>query len=100
MSGTRPGQTSPDDEFVLFLAACGVLAAVAGSAGLLWLAGVSWLVEHQVLVGADEHPILALPGGAGLDGSRLAIAIAIVLGLLAWAVSAIVHKVAAGREIQ
>lgn len=94
--------TSADDEFVLFIIGCLAAAALVGSAGLVWLKGVGWLVEHQVLVPASQRPLLALPfsDGAGLDMSRLAVLCAVLLALIAWAASAIHHRIAAARSIE
>jgi hypothetical protein len=102
MSGPNTGTSSADDEFVLFIVGCVAAAALVGSAGLFWLTGVGWLVEHQVLVSAAEHPLVALPdaGGAGLDLSRLAVVAAVVIALVAWAASAIHHRVAAARSVE
>ncbi len=86
----RPASsTSPDDEFILFIVGCVVLVIVLGSAGAFWAAGVSWLVEHHVLVSASAHPIVRIPGGsaAGLDGPRVAILVGALVALLAWGVS-------------
>lgn len=91
-SNPRPtSSTSPDDEFVLFIVACVVLVTILGSAGVFWATGVGWLVEHQVLVPAAQHPLLGLPGssGAGLDGPRVAVVAGVVLALVASAVSAV-----------
>jgi hypothetical protein len=102
MSNPNLGASSADDEFVLFIVGCVAAAALVGSAGLFWLKGVGWLVEHQVLVSAAEHPLVALPngGGAGLDMSRLAVLSAAVIALIAWAASAIHHRVAAARSVE
>lgn len=102
MSNPNPAASSPDDEFVLFIVGCVAAAALVGSAGLVWLKGVGWLVEHQVLVPASQHPLLALPSaaGAGLDLSRLAVLCAVVIALIAWAASAVHHRIAAARSIE
>mgnify|MGYP001116724447 FL=1 len=102
MSNTNPATSSADDEFVLFIIGCVAAAALVGSAGLFWLKGVGWLVEHQVLVPASQHPLVSLPSsdGAGLDLSRLAVLCAVVLALIAWAASAIHHRIAAARSIE
>lgn len=90
MNMSRPPTSSPVEEFMLLIVGCVAAAALLGSAGLFWANGVAWLVEHQVLVAAANHPLVAVPGcaGAGLDGSRLAITAAIMLAVLAWVVSA------------
>jgi len=102
MSNTNPASSSADDEFVLFIIGCVAAAALVGSAGLFWLKGVGWLVEHQVLIPAGQHPLVTLPSsdGAGLDLSRLAVLCAVVLALIAWAASAIHHRIAAARSIE
>ena len=95
MSGQnpRPGSgiaDSTDDEMVLIHVAMGVLAAVLGSAGVLWLSGTQWLVEHHILLPASQQPLVQIPGaaGAGLDLGRVAIGAALVLALLAAGASA------------
>ncbi len=102
MSNHNPAASSPDDEFVLFIVGCVAAAALVGSAGLFWLKGLGWLVEHQVLIPASQHPLVALPssGGAGLDLARLAVLCAVVLALIAWAASSIHHRVVASRSIE
>lgn len=102
MSSSNLGTSSADDEFVLFIVGCVAAAALLGSAGLIWLKGIGWLVEQRVLVPAAAHPLVALPnaGGAGLDGSRLAVVVALLIALIAWAASAIHQRVAAARSVE
>lgn len=107
MNGTRPFSrpTNPeqgDDEFVVFIVLPLAAVTVLGSAGVLWLKGVEWLVAHQVLVAGATDPVLALPwcGGAGLDWPRLSVLAGAVLALLAWGVSSARRAVTARREIQ
>lgn len=102
-SNPRPASsTSPDDEFVLFVIACVVLVTILGSAGLFWATGVGWLVEHQVLVPASQHPLMRMPGGAGagLDAPRVAVVAGAVLALLAWGVSAARRAIARRGTIE
>lgn len=91
-SGGSYGRWADNEEEEAFLIYMGMLAlgAVLGSAGLLWLKGATWLVEHQVLVAAAADPLVVIPGtgGAGLDVSRAAIAAAVILVALVSAVSA------------
>lgn len=99
----RPApSTSPDDEFVLFIVACVALVTILGSAGFFWATGIGWLVEHQVLVPAGEHPLLRIPAGsgAGLDGPRVTIVVGFALAVLAWAVSAVRHAIARRGTIE
>ena len=102
MSNANPATSSADDEFVLFIIGCVAAAALVGSAGFFWLKGVTWLVEHQILVPASQHPLVALPSsdGAGLDLSRLAVLAAVLIALIAWAASAIHHRLAASRTVE
>jgi len=81
---------SDADNFVLVILGCFALSAGLGSAGWLWSQGTNWLVTHQVLVGAAQHPLLPLPyaAGAGLDLQRAAVAAAAVLVVVAVLVSA------------
>lgn len=104
-SNPRPRQasgTSPDDEFVLFTVGCVALVTILGSAGFFWATGMSWLVEHQVLVSAGQHPLLRVPGGAGvgLDGPRVAVVVGVVLAGVAWAVSAVRRAIARRGTIE
>lgn len=84
---------TPEEETFLINVAVVALSAMLGSAGVLWLKGATWLVEHQILVAASQDPLLVVAGtdGAGLDISRLAIAAAAVLVVL-------VSLVGAGRR--
>jgi len=97
-----PSSTSPDDEFVLFIVGCVVLVTVLGSAGIFWATGVSWLVEHHVLVPASQHPIVRMPGGsaAGLDGPRVAVVAGALVAILAWGVSAARRAIARRGTIE
>lgn len=69
-----------DDESlaVILLAVLGV--AVAGPA-FFWDKVVTWLVAHRVLASSAADPVVVLPaaGGAGLDGRRMVIVVAVVL---------------------
>ncbi|MGB8386140.1 MAG: hypothetical protein WCG47_33725, partial [Dermatophilaceae bacterium] len=100
----RPGGPagSADDEFVLAVGAAVAVAALVGSVGVLWLAGVDWLLERGVLVSAAASPVMQVPGcaGAGLDGPLLAVAAGLVLAVAAWVGSAIWRRVATGRVLQ
>lgn len=93
---------TPEEEVLLVHVALAVLGMVVGSAGVLWLKGATWLVEHQVLVGASAGPLVQIPGaaGAGLDVPRLAIAAAIVLATLVVAASSARRAIARRREAQ
>ncbi len=99
----RPASsTSPDDEFVLFIVGCVVLVTVLGSAGFFWATGMGWLVEHQILVPASQHPVLRMPGGsgAGLDSPRVAVGLGVIVAVLAWAVSAARRAIARRGTIE
>lgn len=84
----RPGGLGEDD-MVLFIVGAVVLMAVLGSAGVIWADGLTWLIEHRVILPTEQDPLLPLPGcgGAGLDGPRLAIVAGTVAILLATALS-------------
>ena len=66
-----------------------VAAIVVGSAGALWLIGVQWLIQHQVLLAAAAHPMLTLPyaDGAGLDLPRITIVGCVATVALAYLIS-------------
>ncbi len=72
---------SDDDLFLLTMVGFLTLGGVAAAAVTGWADTVSWLLAHQVLVPAAEHPLLTVPGsvGAGLDVPRLALAVAAAL---------------------
>lgn len=93
---------TPEEEVLLIHVALAVLGMVVGSAGVLWLKGATWLVEHQVLVGESTDPLVQIPGaaGAGLDVPRLAIATAVVLATLVVAASSARRAIARRREVQ
>ncbi len=80
---------SPGEEVLLVHIGLVAVTVVLGSAGLLWLRGVAWLVEHRVLVPAVDALVL-VPGSGegGLDAPRLAIASALLVAVLACAASA------------
>jgi hypothetical protein len=92
---------TPEEELVLLLVGVVALGAVLGSAGTMALAGADYLVGHGILVGAREHPLVAVPGagGAGLDLSRLAILAGLLLAVLAAAVSSARRAWALQREV-
>ena len=97
-----PSATSRgDDDVIVFVVPAVAAPTAIGSGGVVWLTGVGWLVEHHVLVPAAVHPALALPAcaGAGLDGTRLAIGVGIVVALMAVGVSAVRRRVAARRDL-
>lgn len=79
-----------DDEVTLLMlvaSSFGVIVSVCvGLAMAGWHSAVAWMVEYQVLAPAAADPIVSLPyaGGAGLDGPRVCVLLAIIL-LLAYA---------------
>lgn len=81
----RPGGGIADDELAVLLG-IGILGfGAAVAAAVTWRAKtLLWLLEHQVLVTADQHPLITLPytAGAGLDMPRLALAAAATMLLL------------------
>ncbi len=91
---------SPDEEVILVVVGALALSALVGSVGLVWVVGVGWLVEHHVLVPADAHPLLAVPGaaGAGLDLPRVAILLALLLAVGAITVSSARRALARSRQ--
>ncbi|MFJ4233868.1 hypothetical protein [Cellulosimicrobium cellulans] len=91
---------TPEDELIVINAALVALGAIAGSAGFLWLKGVAWLIEHNILVAASAEPLLVLPAsdGAGLDLPRIAIAGGVLLGVVVLSVSAAVRAISRLRR--
>lgn len=99
---TGPGASargSDDDLFLLTMVGFLSLGGVAAAAAAGWANTVSWLLAHQVLVTAAQHPLLTVPasGGAGLDVPRLALAVAVTLLALAAAVGAARRHLARGE---
>ncbi|MGF0118802.1 hypothetical protein ACQFYA_21115 [Promicromonospora sp. Marseille-Q5078] len=91
---------SPDDEWALIGVAITVFGAITASAGLIWLKGVAWLVEHNILVPAEANPLVPIPhtDGAGLDLARLVIAACVVAALIAVTASTAIHKIKRRRQ--
>lgn len=84
-----PSHSVLDDEpLILTLLAVAALPLALGYAALTWASTSKWLVARHVLVPAREQPLLSLPGGVGLDLSRLLVAAAAVaaVGILAGSV--------------
>ena len=92
---------SDTDNFVLVILGCFALSAGLGSAGWLWSQGTSWLVAHQILVAAKQHPLLPLPyaDGAGLDVRRAAVVSAALLITVALLASAARRAWLRGRQL-
>lgn len=92
---------TPQEEILLIHVGLAALTVALGSAGVLWLKGSTWLVAHQVLVPAAAHPVLTVPGagGAGLDLPRVAVAAAVVVALVACALSAAWQAWRAGEDL-
>ena len=79
----------------------GMLAAVLGSAALMWAKGAAWLVAHQVLVAETEQPVWVIPGtgGAGLDTARLVALAGLGMGLAVVGFAALAAWWRRGREV-
>lgn len=96
----EPNGIGDNDRVALaFLGVLG-LPTLLGFAGIVWGNGVRWLVTHRVLIGAHDQPLLPIPGlaGAGLDLPRATVAAAVVIAVLAFAVSAIRRAWASHRQ--
>lgn len=91
---------TPEEEVLLIHLALIGLGALVGSAGLLWLKGTTWLIAHHVLLPARSNPLLDVPGteGAGLDLPRIAVGVAVIVVVLAFAASEARKAFARGRE--
>lgn len=91
---------TPEEEVLLIHIALAALGVLVGSAGVLWLKGTTWLVEHGVLASASSHPLVEIPGaaGSGLDLPRIAIATAVLLAVAAVALSWARRVIARRRE--
>lgn len=94
MTVQSPDDQKAMDELVtlkfIVLGALGFLGS-GGALGVFWLRGVSWLVEHQVLVSASSGPVFSFPGaeGAGLDMPRVLIIASVAVALIAIAISSL-----------
>ena len=90
------------DSFILTFVGIFAFLALLGSAGLAWSMGVDWLVEHQVLVSAEQDPVLMVPGGegAGLDVPRMALLGGVLFAVLAIAVSSAVRAAQRRARVQ
>ncbi|WP_041293798.1 hypothetical protein [Kineococcus radiotolerans] len=95
----RPAQNTPpsgavsdDERGQLFLIAAAFVAF--GGIGVAWRRITAWLLGHDVILPASAELVVTLPasGGAGLDLTRLLVAVAAGLLLLAFAVSAIAKR--------
>ena len=88
------GET-PEDQFVALKILSGVLIFVLGSAGTIWLTGVNWLIQHQVLVASAAHPTITLPhsGGAGLDTARVFVLVCVLAAAIAIFASSTLHHI-------
>ena len=88
------GGETPGEMMALMFGGMVALSAFLAALPRIFASIPTWLVAHQVLV---TDPMLALPGcrGAGLDSTRLLLA----LGVLAMALSPLItHLVARRRE--
>ena len=97
----RGSALSDSDQMALFWIVPIAITVTLGSAGLWWSKAITWLVGHSILIANDASPIVRIPAahGAGLDGRRVIIAIAIVIAVVAISVSAgkAAHSARQGR---
>lgn len=84
--------TSDEDRRDLIIIAS--LFIAFGGVGVFWKRVTGWLLEHSVILPAGPDVVLALPkaDGSGLDQTRVLIAIAAALMLLAIAVSTLAKR--------
>lgn len=101
-----PAQPTDDDDvfslIIIGYGSLGAIAATAVAAGLgMWKLAVAWLIEHQVLVPAGDHPWIRIPAGsgAGLDHSRTLVALAAAMVLVAAAGDAVRRHRPRAREL-
>src|SRR4051812_27215649 len=89
MSRSGGAATTPGEEILLIHIGLAAGTLALGSAGLLWLKGATWLVEHHLLLPAAAHALVVVPGtgGAGLDLPRLAVMAGVALATIVLAVS-------------
>ena len=101
MSGPGQPATTAQEELLLIHVGLAVLAAVLGSAGLMWAKGAAWLTAHQVLVAGSAQPVWVIPGtsGAGLDVARLVALAGLGMGLAVVTLAALAAWWRRGREV-
>jgi hypothetical protein len=90
------GDMSPWEEILVLKIGLIAGATVAGSifTAATWHKILHWLVDHDALVPAKESPLVEIPAGngVGLDATRTALAIAVVVFLLISSVAAVRHR--------
>lgn len=82
----EPSRQNSDTDLIVMIIAGALLLGGAGAAvTMMWHKVIAWCLSHGVLVPPSGSPMVALPntGGAGLDLSRLAVAAAVVVIILA-----------------
>lgn len=89
---TASGAGNDDERAQLFLIAAAFVAF--GGVGVAWTHITPWLLEHRVTLPAGSDLVVTLPasGGTGLDLTRLMIAVAAGLLLLACAATALAKR--------
>ena len=88
--GNNSKALSDEDQMALIWIAPLAATMALGSAGLWWSTAIAWMVDHSILIASEASPMAAIPAsdGAGLDGRRLIVALAVVIALGAVAISA------------
>ena len=109
-SQSEPQRTTPStansaglsdaDQMSLLMAAPLIFGVVVGALPSMSARVTAWLLEHNMIIGAAESPLLALPGaeGAGLDVRRLIVVVAVLAVAVALAISGLRQAVDRRRQ--
>lgn len=100
-TNNAPHAGSSDGNVLVMILAAALLLGSAGTVlTVAWSKVLTWCLRQQVLLPAAANPLLVLPhsGGAGLDLPRLAVASAVLAGVLAVTAGAATHKLRGGGE--
>ncbi len=98
----QPQQHSDTDIIVMVVVGMMVLGSVGAIAAVAWQKVITWCLAHGLLVPSDASPMLSIPGGdgAGLDLSRILVAAAVVVVVLAVSARGLRGAVRRGEEFR
>jgi len=98
----QPQQHSDTDIIVMAVVGMMALGSAAAIAAVAWQKVITWCLAHGLLVPPDASPMLSIPasGGAGLDLSRILVAAAAVVVVLAVSARGVRRAVRRGEEFR
>jgi len=99
----NPSHSSSDSDILVMILGGALLLGSAGTvAALAWSKFLAWCLERQVLLPAAANPLLVLPAseGAGVDLPRVAVAAAVLLGVLVAVASTATRKMRGGGDLR